>query len=59
MKRLFYFGNLRKEAPKELNETPQIGSLIPYGRKMFRVAYVVYYLESGEIHICLNLDESV
>ena len=59
MKRLFYFGNFPKAAPPELNETPQIGSLIPYGRKMFRVTDVVYYLDTGEIHICLNLDESV
>jgi len=58
MKRLFYFSNFPKAAPTELKETPQIGSLIPYGRKMFRVTDVVYYLDTGNIHILLNPDES-
>ena len=57
MKRIFYIGGLSKEAPAGLKETPQIGSLVAYGRKLFRVTDVVYYLESGVIHIILNPDK--
>jgi len=54
MKRIFYIGGLSKEAPAGLKETPQLGSLVSYGRKLFKVTDVVYYMESGEIHIILN-----
>jgi len=57
MKRIFYIGGLPIRAPKNLNETPQIGSLLQYGRKSFIVTEVVYYIESGYIHIIVNPDK--
>jgi len=57
MKRIFYIGARAIQAPEYMKETPQIGSLVAYGRKLFKVTDVVYYLESGEVHIMLNLSE--
>ena len=58
MKRIFYFGAQPKEAPENLRETPQIGSLVAYNRMLYRVTHVIYYLETGSIRIILNRDES-
>jgi hypothetical protein len=53
MKRIFITNGLHKEAPVFLKETPQIGSLVAYGHRLYKVADVVYYFELGEVHVVL------